>query len=317
MKKIKILCTLGPESLNKDFLKFTNKKVDLVRLNLSHINIYNLEKIIKFVKKNTNVPICIDTEGAQIRTKIKKNRKFLFGKKDYIYENGGNFNLYPNYIYYKLKKNDILDIGFNGLKIKILKRIKNKILFKTIKAGLLEKNKGIHIENRSIKLNFLTEKDFKAIEISKKLKINNFALSFTNSVDDIKKFNKLLPKENKIFKIETKRAINALDKIFKVGKKFLIDRGDLSKEISIFKLPIIQRQVFEKASKNIEIYTATNFLESMIKNPYPNRGEVNDIFNTCEMGSAGLVLAAETAIGKYPKECVNFLLEFISKSKIN
>ena len=93
MKKIKILCTLGPESLNKDFLKFTNKKVDLVRLNLSHINIHNLEKIIKFVKKNTNVPICIDTEGAQIRTKIKKNRKFLFGKKDYIYENGGNFNL--------------------------------------------------------------------------------------------------------------------------------------------------------------------------------------------------------------------------------
>ena len=78
-----------------------------------------------------------------------------------------------------------------------------------------------------------------------------------------------------------------------------------------------ERQVFEKASKNIEIYTATNFLESMIKNPYPNRGEVNDIFNTCEMGSAGLVLAAETAIGKYPKECVNFLLEFISKSKIN
>ncbi len=317
MKKIKILCTLGPESLNKDFLKFANKRVDLVRLNLSHINIHNLEKIIKFVKKNTNVPICIDTEGAQIRTKIKKNRKFLFGKKDYIYENGGNFNLYPNYIYYKLKKNDILDIGFNGLKIKILKRIKNKILFKTIKAGLLEKNKGIHIENRSIKLNFLTEKDFKAIEISKKLKINNFALSFTNSVDDIKKFNKLLPKENKIFKIETKRAINALDKIFKVGKKFLIDRGDLSKEISIFKLPIVQRQVFEKASKNIEIYTATNFLESMLKNPYPNRGEVNDIFNTCEMGSAGLVLAAETAIGKYPKECVNFLLEFISKSKIN
>ena len=72
MKKIKILCTLGPESLNKDFLKFANKKVDLVRLNLSHINIYNLEKIIKFVKKNTNVAICIDTEGAQIRTKIKQ-----------------------------------------------------------------------------------------------------------------------------------------------------------------------------------------------------------------------------------------------------
>ena len=317
MKKIKILCTLGPKSLNKDFLRFANKKVDLVRLNLSHINIPNLEKTIKFVKKNTSVPICIDTEGAQIRTKVKKNKKFSFGKRGYINEKVGNFTLYPSYIYNKLKKNDILDVGFDGLKIKILKKIENKILFKTINAGLLEKNKGVHIQNRSVKLNFLTEKDFKAIEISKKLRIKNFALSFTNSVNDIKKFNKLLKKENKIFKIETKKAINSLDKIFKVGKKFLIDRGDLSKEISIFQLPRVQRLIFKKSSKNIEIYTATNFLESMLKNPHPTRGEVNDIFNTLEMGASGLVLAAETAIGNYPKECVNFLLKFISKIRIN
>ncbi len=315
MKKIKILCTLGPKSLNKDFLKFANKKINLVRLNLSHIKISNLEKTIKFVKKNTNVPICIDTEGAQIRTKVKKSKKFIYDQKGYIFENGGNFNLYPNYIFNKLRKNDILDVGFNGLKIRILKKVKNKILFKSMKAGLLEKNKGVHVENRSIKLNFLTKKDIKAIEISKTLGIKNFSLSFTNSVEDIKKFNILLPKENKIFKIETKKAVNSLDKLFKIGKKFLIDRGDLSKEISIFNLPRIQRLILKKASKNIEIYIATNFLESMLKSPYPNRGEVNDIYNVCKMGASGLVLAAETAIGNYPKECVNFLLEFIKKIK--
>ena len=82
MKKIKIICTLGPKSLNKDFLRFANKKVDLVRLNLSHINIPNLEKTIKFVKKNTSVPICIDTEGAQIRTKVKKIKNFHSAKED-------------------------------------------------------------------------------------------------------------------------------------------------------------------------------------------------------------------------------------------
>ena len=76
MKKIKIFCTLGPKSLNKSFLRFVNKKVSLVRLNLSHINISELAKTIQYVKKHTKVPICIDTEGAQIRTKVKK-KKFI------------------------------------------------------------------------------------------------------------------------------------------------------------------------------------------------------------------------------------------------
>jgi len=172
----------------------------------------------------------------------------------------------------------------------------------------------VHVENRLIKLNFLTKKDILAIELSKKLGVKNFALSFTNSAEDIKKFKKLLPKENKIYKIETKKAINSLDQLFKIGETFLIDRGDLSKEISIFILPQIQRLIFKKGQKK-NIYVATNFLESMLKNPYPNRGEVNDIYNACEMGASALVLAAETAIGNYPIECVNFLKKFLSKNK--
>jgi pyruvate kinase len=317
MKKIKIFCTLGPKSLNKKFLKFVNNKIDLVRLNLSHIDYSNLKNIIKFVKKNTRVPICIDTEGAQIRTKVKKNKKFSLGKKEYIHLKNKNFTLYPDNIFHKLKKNDILDIGFDGLKIKLLKIYSDKILFKTIRTGSLENNKGVHISNRIIKLNFLTDKDHAAIELSKKLGIRNFALSFTNSVKDINKFNKILPKENKIFKIETKKAIKSLDQLFKNGKNFLIDRGDLSKEISIYRLPKIQRIIFKKANKRNEVYLATNFLESMVMNPLPNRGEVNDIYNSCEMGASGLVLAGETAIGNYPIECVKFLKKFISNLKLN
>jgi len=77
MSKIQreIFCTLGPSSLNKDFLKFSNKKINLLRLNLSHINISKLESNIKFIRKYSNVPICIDTEGAQIRTKVNKKKK--------------------------------------------------------------------------------------------------------------------------------------------------------------------------------------------------------------------------------------------------
>ena len=176
-------------------------------------------------------------------------------------------------------------------------------------SGNLENNKGVHLVNRKISLEYLTKKDFKAIEIAKKLKIKNFALSFTNTSEDIKKFNSILPNCRNIFKLETSQAIKNLDKLFKYGENFLIDRGDLSKDITIEKIPYIQRYIFKKAKKfkKVKIFIATNFLESMIEKPYPTRAEANDIFSSLEIGASGLVLAAETAIGKYPAESVSFI----------
>ena len=226
-----------------------------------------------------------------------------------------NFYLYPENVFDQIKKGDILNVGFDGLIIKIIKNYKKKILFNTISKGLLDNNKGVHISNRSIKLDFLTIKDYQSIELSKRMGIKNFALSFTNSLNDIRKFKKILPKENKIYKLETKKAINSLEKLLKHGTNFLIDRGDLSKEVSIYDIPFIQRKILEASSKKHQIYVATNFLESMIKNPFPNRGEVNDIYNVCELGASGLVLAAETSIGNYPQECVDFLVKFLAKIK--
>ncbi len=182
---------------------------------------------------------------------------------------------------------------------------------------MLENNKGVHLENRKIKLNFLTPKDLKAIEIGKKFKIKNYALSFTNNVKDIEKFNKLLKTENKIFKIETSSAIKGFSKMLRKGNSFLIDRGDLSKEVKIEYIPVIQRKLFDIKNKikNKKIYVATNLLESMIERSAPTRGEANDIYNSLEMGANGLVLAAETAVGKYPKNAVKFLIKIIKVFK--
>ena len=312
MSEIKIICTLGPQSINKKFLKFSNNNVNLLRLNMSHLTLGELKKTIKFIKKNSKVPICIDTEGAQIRIKVKKEKFFTLGQKFKISNLQGSVILYPECIFDKLKIGDILNIGFSNLKIKIVKKNKD-ILCKVITAGKLENNKGVHLENRKIKLNFLTNKDHKAIDIGKKFKIKHFALSFTNSVDDIIKFNKLLKGKNKIFKIETLRAIKSFKGMLKKGDLFLIDRGDLSKDVRIENIPIVQRNLFKLRTKykNKKIYVATNLLESMLENSYPTRGEANDIFNSLEMGAAGLVLAAETAIGKYPKDTVRFLKKMI------
>jgi pyruvate kinase len=318
MKKIKIICTLGPNSLNSEFLEYSRKNVDLIRLNMSHLKTSELEKNIQLIKNKTNCPICIDTEGAQIRSKFGKKKFFKKGTLINIYNNKKGFNLYPSYVWSKLRLNDTLDIGFEGLKVEIVKRKHKHLEAKVTEAGYLEINKGIHLENRTIKLKCLTEKDIEAIKIGKLNNIKNFALSFTDSVADVKYFNNITKNKAKnIFKIETKNSVEKFEQIIEHGNNFLIDRGDLSKDISIHKIPETQRAIIKikKSHKNKKVFIATNLLESMIENNYPTRAEANDIYSCIEMGADGLVLAAETAIGKNPIQCIKFIKEMINQFK--
>jgi dTDP-4-amino-4,6-dideoxygalactose transaminase len=217
--KKEIFCTLGPSTFNKDFLKFSNNKISLLRLNMSHIKIKGLKRTIMFIRKYSKVPICIDTEGAQIRTIIRKRGKYKTNQRLSIYKNKGNFNVYPSEVFDKIKKNDFLSIGFDGLEIKVMKANQNILRCRVIKGGTIENNKGIHLINRSIRLNFLTEKDKIAINMAKKMSINHYALSFTNTHKDILKFDKLLKNKIKIFKLETKSALKNLNKIITINRK--------------------------------------------------------------------------------------------------
>lgn len=197
-KKIEVFCTLGPACLNKKFLKFSNSNINLLRLNMSHLNIDQLKKNILYIRKFSKVPICIDTEGAQIRTKSKLTKYLKKGIKIKIFKNK-NFYFYPDDVFNKLKINDKLDIGFRGLCVKVEKKNKDFLTCKVQRAGFFEPNKGVHLINRSIRLNYLTKKDFEAIEIGKKFNIKYYALSFTNNHADVIKFNNLLKKEKKNF----------------------------------------------------------------------------------------------------------------------
>ena len=320
MKKIEIIITLGPASINKKFFNFINsKRVSLVRLNMSHVKLSKLEEKIKFIKKHCKIPVCIDTEGAQIRTVLNGSKLMNIkeGNKLKISKKNKKLNFYPNEVFNLLKKNDLLDVGFEGLQLKVLRKSKDIIILKFTNSGTIENNKGVHLKNRKIKLNFVTEKDLQAIKIAKKFNIKNFALSFTNSSSDMIKFCNLLPKDKKFFKIETMNGLKSINYFFKKQKNFLIDRGDLSKDIGIENVPLAQRLIFKRSKKfrNINIAVATNFLESMITKPYPTRAEVNDIYNSLEMGAKGLVLAGETAMGKHPIECVKLLSKIISVFK--
>ena len=145
--KKEIFCTLGPSTFNKDFLKFSNNKISLLRLNMSHIKIKGLKRIIMFIRKYSKVPICIDTEGAQIRTIIRKRGKYKINQRLSIYKNKGNFNVYPSEVFDKIKKDDFLSIGFDGLEIKVMKANQNILRCRVIKGGTIENNKGIHLIN--------------------------------------------------------------------------------------------------------------------------------------------------------------------------
>ena len=185
-----------------------------------------------------------------------------------------------------------------------------------LSPGLIESNKGVHFEN-NIKLNTLTQKDLKCINLALKLGITNFALSFANKPTDIEVIRKIINKKSMLIsKIETKNALRNLNPIVKNSDAILIDRGDLSRYVPVFQIPLQQLKILKIAKKlKTPVYIATNLLESMVTRPSPTRAESNDVFQCLYHGASGLVLAAETAIGNYPEKCVNFLKDSISQFK--
>ena len=161
-----------------------------------------------------------------------------------------------------------------------------------------------------------SKKDLKSIAIAKQCNIKHFTLSFINTPNDVIKFRSLYPGSVLYAKIETLQGVMNASSILDVADGILIDRGDLSREIPIEKIPLVQKYLIELASlKNKECFVASNLLETMSEKLKPSRAEANDIINTILDGATGFVLTKETAVGKYPIEVVNFLNSLMSNGE--
>ncbi len=312
----KIVITLGPSSVRTSMLrKLRLKKIDLFRINLSHTSIRDLPRILKKLKREKIAPICIDTEGAQIRTFGVKKKYYRIGQKlnitnSYNLINKRNtINLYPKLNLKNFTKGTKVLIGFENLKVKILSSNEKIAKAIVIEDGLIENNKGVHVINKDIKLWALTEKDKQSIKIAKSYNIKNFALSFANDLNSINTIRKYINKSDKLIsKIETKKGFINRKKIIAASNTVLIDRGDLSRYIPVEKIPLAQKIITKECvNQKRELFIATNLLETMVNGKNPTRAESNDIYNSLVDGASGLVLAAETAIGRFPLECVDFL----------
>lgn len=306
-----ILCTLGPASLNGPVIReLENLGVSLFRINLSHTRLEDLEKVIETIRGYTKVPICLDSEGAQIRTGD-------FGSGEVELETGGvvyadDFNFYPEGIVRELKLGDRISIDFHAALVEVIGRENGKAALRVIHGGRIGRNKAVTVE-RLIPLPVMTAKDRAAIAIGRRMGIRHVALSFANHASDVDAVRALCSKDTfLIAKIECRNGLIHLDAIAKKADALLIDRGDLSREEPIERIPWLQKYIIRRAKEALKkVYVATNLLESMTVSPGPTRAEVNDVINTLIDGADGLVLAAETAIGRDPAGCARMMAQLI------
>lgn len=323
--KIEIWCTLGPSSLNKKVIKrLTETGIAMFRINLSHTKVEDIEKTVNLIKSYTDIPVCLDTEGPQIRNGQMKKQGSFFKEQSIVRIVGRDvigdakcFSLRPDEIISELEVGDLISVDFDSVLISVIKINKRYVEAKVICSGKVCSNKAVTV-NKKIDLSFLTQKDKCAIDIVKKLNLKQISLSFVRKKEDIDIVRSMVGSDVRIIsKIETNDALHNLSEIIEHSDAILIDRGDLSREEPINKIPLLQKSIIKEANKQkVPVFVATNLLESMVKTKKPLRSEVNDIMNTLLDGADGLVLAAETAIGDFPVECANMIKRMIKYYQI-
>ena len=318
--KLQVLCTLGPASLKDDVIGgLAGRGVDLFRLNLSHTPLEAVEPTIRRVRELCSVPICLDTEGAQVRcgrvaggtaTLEPGQRVRLVADED----PGGTEQLQikPRATFATLRPGSTLQVDFDGVVLRVIEVGGDSAESMVVEGGRVSSNRAVIVDPAPV-LPTLTDKDLAAIEVGAACGIRHFALSFANHADDVTAVRTLLPPDSHLIaKIESASGVRNMDGIIETASAVLIDRGDLSREVALEHVPFYQKAIVRRANRwNRQVFVATNLLESMIRNRRPTIAEANDIANTLLDGVHGLVLAAETAIGVDPVGTVDMVLRMI------
>ena len=310
----KLIVTVGPSLLHKISLKEVHNENIIYRINGAHGDIEAIENTILEIKNQIkDAKILMDLPGNKVRTAnfeygfidIEENQEFEIAFYQF------NFKDFYKYI----KPGDIVLANDSIFKFEVVKidEVNKKIIFKSFSTGRLLNNKGFHIRGVSKNLPFLFEKDKKLIELANKYKLDFVGLSFVRDENDIKEAKSLIKNSNVIAKVETLSAVENLRNILQEVEYILIDRGDLSTDVGILSVPKYQNLIIQKALfANKRVFLATQFLKSMEFNPIPTFPEVIDLYNTVNSGIYGIQLSEETAVGKYPKECVKVVFDILN-----
>ncbi|PIZ83332.1 sulfate adenylyltransferase [Candidatus Pacearchaeota archaeon CG_4_10_14_0_2_um_filter_05_32_18] len=323
-KDVKIIATIGPGSNNPEILeKLKDRGVDFFRINLSHTDENDIEAKIKDIL-GYGVPIILDTEGSQVRTGNSYEIEFPEGKNIKLHAketncDSSNLFLRPIGIISNLRDGDLISLEFNSVLLRVVNDSTLKqgyIECQVAMGGKIGGKKAVQIQSPTFSLPPFSKKDHLAVELAKKYGIKHFTLSFMEAKSSVEKFRLLYPEAVLYSKIESKKGLDNFMEIAEVSDGVLIDRGDLSSQVPLEKIPFVQKFIIKKVTEiGKEAFVATNTLEQMALALKPNKAEVNDIINTILDGATGIALTKETAVGKYPVETVNMLSNLISQVK--
>jgi pyruvate kinase len=318
--KVQILCTLGPSSLRPEVIRGLDERgVDLFRVNLSHTPLEAVAPTIELIHGCSTTPVCLDTEGAQVRCgPMAPDVTLEQGRMVRLAAAGGvgtaeELILQPGSTLEILRPGSELSVDFNGALLRVAEAGPASVTALVLEGGQVRSNKAVTVDPAPA-LPALTDKDVEAIGIASSLGVRQFALSFASCAEDVALVRGLLaPDARVISKIESRAGIRNMDSIISVSDAVLIDRGDLSREIPLEHVPFYQKVVVRQANRwHRPVFVATNLLESMVTGRRATVAEADDIVNTLLDGVHGLVLAAETAIGVDPVGTVDMVLRVVA-----
>ena len=332
MKKTKIICTMGPNTENPEILKaLIREGMDIARFNFSHGSHEEHKAkldLLKKIREEMNIPVAamLDTRGPEIRTglltdgrpvELTEGGEYTLTTKELT----GNSSIgYINYsgLAEDVAPGDCLLIDDGLIRLTVIEKNETDIRCRIDNGGTLGEHKGVNAPGVEIRLPDLTDQDKEDIAFGIDQDMDFIAASFVRSADCIRSIRKILnafgSRMKIIAKIENQQGVDHNDEIISEADGIMVARGDMGVEIAPEQVPYIQKEIIRKCNECCKpVITATQMLDSMIRNPRPTRAEVGDVANAIYDGTDAIMLSGETAMGKYPVEAVRMMAD-IAKS---
>lgn len=335
MRRTKIVCTMGPNMEKPGLMRsLIEAGMDVARFNFSHGDHEEHKKrmdMLKALRKELKEPVAIllDTKGPEIRTGVlenggkavlKEGQRFVLTTEE-IAGNSERVSITYKELPAEVKKGDVILIDDGLIELHVEETRGSEIVCLVVNGGELGERKGINVPGVSINLPALTEKDKEDILFGIGQDIDFIAASFVRRAEDILEIKEFLKEHGAehidvIAKIESAQAVQNIDSIIDVTDGIMVARGDLGVEIPPYEVPHVQKTIIEKCNHHfLPVITATQMLDSMIRNPRPTRAEVADVANAIYDGTDAIMLSGETAMGKYPVEAVRMMVKIAHETE--
>lgn len=324
MRKTKIVCTIGPASESEEvFRSLVENGLNVARLNFSHGSHEEHGARIKTIKKVRDelkkpIAIMLDTKGPEIRTRDFENgsaelvegQEFVLTSRDVLGDSHTGSVTYERFAE-DVGVGDRVYIDDGLIDLEVTEKLNDTDLKCIVRNGGTVKNKkGVNVPNVKINLPALTKRDIGDIKFGIEQEVDFIAASFIRKADDVISIRRVLEENGApnimiISKIENREGVQNLDEIIAVSDGIMVARGDLGIEMPAEEVPLVQKELISKCNQaGKPVITATQMLDSMIRNPRPTRAEVSDIATAIFEGSDAIMLSGETAAGSYPAESV-------------